>query len=184
MSASHAAPAVDPARSSEGRRAPPLRRRIASMLYEGVLLFGVLSASTALYLLARPALQAAGIDTRLTMQLWTFLVMGLYFCWFWQRSGQTLPMQTWRIRVETRAGTPPRWPQALCRYLLAWLWLPPAAAIGHALGWVKGPFVGVLAAGLAIWLLLAWLDPRRQFLHDRLARTRLVDLRDTDADRA
>ncbi|HBD39128.1 MAG TPA: RDD family protein, partial [Cupriavidus sp.] len=24
---------------------------------------------------------------------------------------------------------------------------------------------------------LAWLDPRRQFLHDRLAGTRLVDLR-------
>ncbi|MDF3834294.1 RDD family protein [Cupriavidus basilensis] len=158
-------------------RAPTLRRRIACMLYEGVLLFGVLSASTALYLLARPGLRQLGLDGPFAMQLWSFLVLGCYFAWFWQRNGQTLAMQTWRMRVETSAGVPPRWPQAALRYLLAWLWLPPSAAVGHWLGLVKGPFVGVLAAGLLIWILLAWLDPRRQFLHDRLARTRLTDLR-------
>lgn len=151
------------------------------MLYEGVLLFGILMASTALYLLARPLLRAVSLDMPLTMQLWTFVAMGLYFCWFWQRSGQTLPMQTWRIRVETVDGVPPRWPRAVCRFVLAWLWLPPSAALGHALGLVKGPFVAVLAGGLAVWILLAWLDPRRQFLHDRLARTRLVDTRPASA---
>lgn len=169
-----ASPAGDKAVSSG---APTIRRRIACMLYEGVLLFGVLAASTALYLLARPLLQALRLDNTYTMQIWTFLVMGCYFTWFWQRSGQTLPMQTWRIRVETARGVPPRWPQAALRFVLAWLWLPPSAAAGHALGLVKGPFVGVLAAGLALWLLLAFADPRRQFVHDRLARTRLVDLR-------
>jgi len=157
--------------------APPLRRRIACMLYEGVLLFGVLSASTACYLLLRPLLRQAGVDGPLTIQLWSFLVMGLYFTWFWQRNGQTLAMQTWRIRVENATGAPPRWPQAALRYVLAWLWLPPSAALGHWLGLVKGPFVGVLCAGLLVWILLAWLDPRRQFLHDRLAGTRLADLR-------
>lgn len=157
--------------------APTIRRRVACMLYEGVLLFGVLSASTALYLLARPLLRELRVDTPLTMQLWSFLVMGFYFTWFWQRTGQTLPMQTWRIRVEGADGQPLRWPRAALRYLLAWLWLPPSAAVGHALGLVKGPFVGVLACGLAIWLLLAFLDRRRQFLHDRLAGSRLVDLR-------
>ena len=157
--------------------APSLRRRLACMLYEGVLLFGVLSAATALFLLVRPTLQKLGLDSPYAIQGWSFVVMGLYFTWFWQRNGQTLAMQTWRMRVETAAGEPPRWPQAALRYLLAWLWLPPSAALGHALGLVKGPFVGVLCAGLLVWILLAWLDPRRQFLHDRLARTRLVDLR-------
>ncbi|SOY57555.1 RDD family protein [Cupriavidus taiwanensis] len=157
--------------------APPLRRRIACMLYEGVLLFGVLSASTAAYLVLRPLLRKLGVDGPLAIQLWSFLVMGLYFTWFWQRNGQTLAMQTWRMRVENAAGMPPRWPQAALRYLLAWLWLPPSAAVGHLLGLVKGPFVGVLCAGLLVWILLAWLDPRRQFLHDRLAGTRLTDLR-------
>lgn len=176
-------PATTPARAasqpaaSQPVAAPTIRRRLACMLYEGVLLFGVLAASTALYLLARPLLQELQLDNAYTRQLWTFLVMGCYFTWFWQRSGQTLPMQTWRMRVETAQGVPPRWPQAALRFVLAWLWLPPSAAVGHALGLVKGPFVGVLAIGLTIWLLLAFLDPRRQFLHDRLARTRLVDLR-------
>ncbi|MCP3024310.1 RDD family protein [Cupriavidus basilensis] len=171
--ATSAAPA-SPVRPAE---APTIRRRIACMLYEGVLLFGVLSASTGVYLLARPALQQLGLDGPFTMQCWSFLVLGCYFVWFWQRNGQTLAMQTWRMRVETAAGVPPRWPQATLRYLLAWLWLPPSAALGHALGLVKGPFVGVLCAGLLAWILLALLDPRRQFLHDRLARTRLTDLR-------
>lgn len=166
---------VPPATSAPA--APPLRRRVACMLYEGVLLFGVLSASTAAYLLVRPLLQKLGADGPLVIQLWSFLVMGLYFTWFWQRNGQTLAMQTWRMRVENAAGVPPSWPQAALRYMLAWLWLPPSAAVGHLLGLVKGPFVGVLCAGLLIWILLAWLDPRRQFLHDRLAGTRLTDLR-------
>jgi uncharacterized RDD family membrane protein YckC len=166
-----------PAAAATVLAAPPLRRRIACMLYEGVLLFGVLSASTAAYLLVRPLLQNLGVDWPLVLQLWSFLVMGVYFTWFWQRNGQTLAMQTWRMRVENAAGMPPRWPQAALRYVLAWLWLPPSAAAGHLLGLVKGPFVAVLGAGLLVWILLAWLDPRRQFLHDRLAGTRLTDLR-------
>lgn len=158
-------------------RAPSLRRRVTCMLYEGVLLFGVLMASTALFVLIRPALRPFGLDNMYVAQAWSFLVLGCYFTWFWQRTGQTLAMQTWRMRVETAAGVPPRWPRAALRFLLAWLWLPPAAVVAHALGLVKGPFVAALAVGLLIWVALAWLDPRRQFLHDRLAGTRLTDLR-------
>nr|WP_315592172.1 RDD family protein [uncultured Cupriavidus sp.] len=163
--------------STPALRTPTLRRRLLCMLYEGVLLFGVLMAASALYVVARPLLQPIGLDRPYVDQAWMFIVLGGYFVWFWQRNGQTLAMQTWRIRLETGTGVPPRWPQALLRYVLAWLWLPPAAAVGHALGLTKGPFIGVLAAGLLIWISLAWLDPRRQFLHDRLAGTRLTDLR-------
>ena len=174
-----AATSATPANATPERapRTPALRRRLTCMLYEGVLLFGVLMAASAIYLLARPLLQRYGLDRPYVDQAWMFVVLAVYFTWFWQRNGQTLAMQTWRIRLETAAGRPPRWPQALLRYVLAWLWLPPAAAVGHALGLTRGPFVGALAAGLLIWIALAWLDPRRQFLHDRLAGTRLTDLR-------
>ncbi|MBY4895734.1 RDD family protein [Cupriavidus sp. AU9028] len=165
-----------PATSAHDLAVPTLRRRLACMLYEGVLLFGVLSASTAAYLAARPLLASIDVDSTLTMQLWSFLVLGAYFVWFWQRNGQTLAMQTWRIRVVDAGGAPPGWKRAALRYLLAWSWLPPAAALGHLLGLVRGPFVAVLAAALAIWILLARLDRQRQFLHDRLAGTRLVEV--------
>ncbi|WP_423196505.1 MULTISPECIES: RDD family protein [unclassified Cupriavidus] len=168
---------------ADAARTPTLRRRVTCMLYEGVLLFGVLMASTALYVLARPVLRQFGLDNLYVGQVWNFVVLAGYFTWFWQRTGQTLAMQTWRIRLETTAGVPPRWPRALLRFLLAWLWLPPAAVVGHALGLVKGPFVATLVVGLLIWVSLAWLDPRRQFLHDRLAGTRLTDLRPAAAPR-
>ncbi|MCA3185632.1 MULTISPECIES: RDD family protein [unclassified Cupriavidus] len=174
-------PVATPAASAQipptPRRTPTLRRRLLCMLYEGVLLFGVLMAASAVSVLARPLLQQLGLNHFYVDQVWMFIVLGAYFSWFWQRNGQTLAMQTWRIRLETTAGQPPRWGQALLRYVLAWLWLPPAAAVGHAMGLTLWPFVGVLAVGLLIWMSLAWLDPRRQFLHDRLAGTRLTDLR-------
>lgn len=170
-------PAAIPPPQANPLRAPTLRRRLLCMLYEGVLLFGVLMGASAVSLLARPLLAKLGLDFQYIGQAWIFIVLGLYFSWFWQRNGQTLAMQTWRIRLETAAGQPPGWARSALRYVLAWLWLPPAAAVGHAMGLTLWPFVGVLAIGLLIWFALAWLDPRRQFLHDRLAGTRLTDLR-------
>ena len=78
------------------------------MLYEGVLLFGVLMAASAVSVLARPLLQQLGLNHFYVDQVWMFIVLGAYFSWFWQRNGQTLAMQTWRIRLETTAGQPPR----------------------------------------------------------------------------
>jgi uncharacterized RDD family membrane protein YckC len=34
----------------------------------------------------------------------------------------------------------------------------------------------VVLANIALWAATAWLDPNRQFLHDRLAGTRLIEL--------
>jgi hypothetical protein len=64
--------------------------------------------------------------------------------------------------------------RALWRYTLSWLWfLPPLAA-----SWIFNIEVRYslfLAAGWIIfWALLSRLHPRRQFLHDALAGTRLV----------
>ncbi|PLP98665.1 RDD family protein [Cupriavidus pauculus] len=174
-------PAATPAASAQTPatppRTPPLGRRLLCMLYEGVLLFGVLMLASAVSVLARPLLVQLGLNHVYVDQVWMFVVLGVYFSWFWQRNGQTLAMQTWRIRLETGAGQTPGWPKAMLRYVLAWLWLPPAAAVGHAMGLTLWPFIGVLTAGLFIWMSLAWLDPSRQFLHDRLAGTRLTDLR-------
>lgn len=174
---SAATPAASDLTAAVPAAAPTLRRRLLCMLYEGVLLFGVLMAASAVHVLARPLLRKVGLDHPYADQAWMFVVLGIYFTWFWQRTGQTLAMQTWRIRLVNAAGQPPRWPQAVLRYVLAWLWLPPAAAVGHAMGLTRWPFLGVLAIALLLWMSLAWLDPRRQFLHDRLAGTRLTDLR-------
>ena len=102
-----------------------------------------------------------------------FVVFGIYFVWFWSH-GQTLAMKTWHIRVTDIKGCALSQQRALWRYILSWLWfLPPLAA-----RWIFNIEVRYslfLAAGWIIfWALVSHLHPRRQFLHDALAGTRLV----------
>ena len=146
---------------------------MACFVYEGVLLFGVLMVAGLFY----------GIVTRQThaligtagLRATMFAVLAIYFVYFWSRTGQTLAMQTWHIRLVTREGQPVRPLRALCRYLLAWLWfLPTLAAVwfsGLKGGW---PTTGALVAGVLAYAALSWLHPQRQFWHDAACGTRLI----------
>ena len=48
------------------------------------------------------------------LQLFVFLVLGLYFSWFWSHGGQTVAMKTWHIRLLTRTAGPCRWHAPRC----------------------------------------------------------------------
>jgi uncharacterized RDD family membrane protein YckC len=125
--------------------------RLAAMAYELLLLSGVLAVTLILphILIATFAQRVASAAV-----LWAhlFLLVLVYFVGFWSHGGQTLAMKTWRIRLVSRDGQAVGPPQALLRCLLGWLTLAPG--------------------GIGIFWALA--DPDRQFLHDRLAGTRLV----------
>lgn len=142
------------------------------MVYEGMLLFGVLFFAGWLFstlLQQRHALQLRGAG-----QAWLFIVLGIYFCWFWSRGGQTLAMKTWRIRVVSATGKPLKFWHASLRYLLAWMWFFPGLLLAWASsahGWM---LILIPAANVVIWSMTVYLDKNRQFLHDRLAGTRLV----------
>ncbi|HNQ75303.1 MAG TPA: RDD family protein [Pseudothauera hydrothermalis] len=129
-----------------------LRRRLASMLYESLLLLGVLAL---VFLVPWLAL---GIGLGVAPPGWLawmhlFIALGVYFIWYWRRGGQTLAMQTWRLRiVDAASGRQPGLGQCLLRYALAW------------------PSVMLFGVGL-LWALV---DRDRQFLHDRLAGTVIV----------
>jgi len=137
---------------------PPLRaaslfRRLASGLYELLILVALVFIATL------PFSYLFGDAThgwkRHLLQVYVVLVMAAYFTWFWTRSGQTLPMKTWRFRVVRADGAPLSLPRALHRYLLAAL--------------------GFFALGLGF--LYSLVDRDRQFLHDRLAGTAIIDTR-------
>ncbi len=122
------------------------------MVYESLLLIGVLAATLLLpYLLL-------GLLWQISPPGWVelthlFLVLAVYFIWLWRHGGQTLAMKTWRLQlVSAITGGTVTLSQAVLRYVLCWLSLF---------------FFG---AGL-IW---AFIDRDRQFLHDRLAGTRIV----------
>ena len=116
---------------------------------------GAIYALLALALVLPHVLVAAFIHrlaAPVVVQAHFFLVLLVYFVWFWSNGRQTLAMKTWRIRVQTADALPVRPAQALLRFLLCW----PSIAVG--------------GAGL-VW---AFFDRDGQFLHDRIAGTRLV----------
>ena len=128
----------------------PFLARIAAMIYEALLVTAVI------FIAALPFLYLVGnAETgwrHLAFQLYLLGVMFAYFSAFWLRSGQTLAMKTWRIRLVDLAGGTISLRQAALRFVLA--------------------LVGLMLAGAGFWWAL--FDRDRQFLHDRLARTRLV----------
>ena len=152
---------------------PGLARRFAAFLYEGVLLFGVIFFAGFLYsVLTR---QQHALEGRVGLGLFLFFVLGLYFVGFWTRSGQTLAMKTWHLRVTDAAGRPLGWRRALLRYLFSWLWFMPALISVWALGLHGGAaIIGSLMAGVAGYLLIARLHPQRQFLHDVICGSRVI----------
>lgn len=153
---------------------PGIARRLASFLYEGVLLFGVVMAAGLLY--SPLTGQRHALQGTVGLQLFLFLVIGVYFVTFWSRSGQTVAMKTWRIRLVARDGGPVSQPRALARYLLSWLWFAPAlATIKLAHFTSAGPIATLLVFGIAAYAALAWLRPDRQYWHDAVCGTRLID---------
>jgi uncharacterized RDD family membrane protein YckC len=134
-----------------GPRAPALGRRLAASLYDLLMLAALVLVATF------PFLAIFGDATagwrRHALQLWVLAVAGAYFTWFWTHGGQTLPMKTWKMRLVRSDGAPVSLARAVHRYLLATL--------------------GLFALGFGfLWALV---DRDRQFLHDRLAGTAIID---------
>ena len=129
---------------------PSIARRLASMLYEGLVVFSILLIA---FLIPQIVFYAFGMTLggRMLMLHILIVLMG-YFVWCWVNGGQTLPMKTWKLRIANPDGSPLRPAQAILRYLAAW----PSILLG------------------GIGLLWAAFDPDKQFLHDRIAGSRII----------
>ena len=150
-----------------------LRKRMACWVYEGMLMFAV--AFIATWLFSTLGQMRNAMDARHPLlQGFLFVVFGVYFVWFWHK-GQTLAMKTWHIRVVDLHGQQISQRRALARYVLSWLWFVPPLAV---LAFFK-PSGWQITLWLTVWVVayavLSRLLPSKQFVHDVLAGTRLVN---------
>ena len=127
-----------------------LARRLAALVYDALLLAGILLVFTLIVVLARGA-------RAIEPQTWWFdasllAIVVLFSIGFWTHGGQTLGMRAWRIRVVSRDGGPVSRAQAIARFVAGWL--------------------SALPAGLGYWWSL-W-DAQGLCWHDRLSRTRVI----------
>ena len=152
------------------------------LLYKYWVLFGVIFIAD--YLFSALSQTRHAMENRHPQQIFLFLVLGIYFVWFWAR-GQTLAMKTWHIRVVARSGNPLTQKQALIRYVLSWMWFLPPLALVWLLDLDARFSLLALLAWVLAWAGSATLHKDRQFPHDALAGTRLVNsVRDQAAVRA
>jgi uncharacterized RDD family membrane protein YckC len=152
--------------------APSLWRRMACWTYEGLLLFGVLFISS--YLFSALSQSRHALDNRHGLQAFLFLVVGIYFTWFGHK-GQTLAMKTWHIRVVDRTGQALTQQRALLRYVTSWVWFIPPLALLAPYNLTAGEIAVLFIGWVCFWALLIRFHPQRQFWHDALAGTRLIN---------
>src|SRR5207237_182212 len=100
---------------------PPLWRRMACFVYEAMLLFGIALVPGALgAVFVAQTGQQHPLQSPTALRVFAWILFGLYFVWLWSARGQTLAMQTWRIRlVAATTGQSPTQLQALTRYVAA-----------------------------------------------------------------
>ncbi|MBZ0105249.1 MAG: RDD family protein [Sulfuricella denitrificans] len=119
------------------------------MLYDALLLLAVLFLAG--FLTVGFRLDNASPLERAISQSYYLFVIAAYFVWFWLRGGQTLAMKTWHLRLVNADGSPLTLRPALLRFVIAL----PGTLLGFGILW-------------------ALLDRDKQFLHDRLAGTKII----------
>lgn len=136
---------LNPKSATAAPRYAGLIRRLLSMLYESLVFGAVLFIAAFIFILLRNPQVPGAMPF---FQVYLVLVALGFFTWFWTHGGQTVAMKAWRIRIERRDGKALGFAQASLRFVLAWL--------------------SILSVLWAVF------DRDHQFLHDRLAGTRIV----------
>jgi uncharacterized RDD family membrane protein YckC len=130
--------------------APSFLKLGACLIYETLVVIALSLVCTTIFVLLLG--DATAGTKRYSLQLFLWLTAGVYFVWCWQKSGQTLAMQTWQLKLVNQDGELLTLMAAMTRYVLASL--------------------SLLAFGLGyLWVIV---DRDRLFLHDRLLKNQVI----------
>jgi uncharacterized RDD family membrane protein YckC len=99
---------------------PPasLIKQFAAMIYDSLLIFAVLFFASAIALIFNHG------EAILSSPLFSFYLLFMlftFYAWFWNKSGQTLGMRVWKIRIVSEFGGNPSWGISYLRLVFALL---------------------------------------------------------------
>lgn len=137
----------------------PIWRRLAALLYDGFILIALsfLYGGIVTAIATASGQQAQDYQPMFSGILFPvgwFLTLAGFYCFFWHRSGQTIGMKTWHLKLvqEEDSSHTPTWSQCALRALVA---APAVLLVG--IGYIYGA-----------------LQPNKQTLQDKLSGTRVV----------
>lgn len=154
-------------------------RRFAAFVYDSLLLVAVLFLGTLLMLPLSAGEAITPQDSGALAYLyraWIALLTLGFFGVPWVRSGQTLGMMSWKLRLERMDGRRPGWTEVAARLLLGGIIVTAASAAAWLAGKPGSP--PWLAPGLllpaAVNYLWMGFDREARTLQDRLTGCRVV----------
>lgn len=136
----------------------PLWRRLAAMIYDGFLLFGLLMLYGYVVVFLEKLLLGDGVIESSPTAGGNWLVftgmlmlISSFYCVFWLKNGQTLGMQAWRLQLETTDGKGVTLRQCITRMLVG--------------------TISIATMGAGYWWCLL---PEHRTWHDIASRTRVT----------
>lgn len=107
----------------------PLTRRLAAMVYDLLLVLALLF----LFGFIGVAISGGEANESQLFKLSVWVVPFIFYSYFWRKSGQSLGMLAWRLRIQTHQGTPISQLQVFLRLIAA---LVSWACLGLGYWWV------------------------------------------------
>lgn len=157
--------------------------RLVAMLYDGMLILALLFfVSMLLIVLGTKLFLPVGTTAQQSQLLpawyqnlvltpaFILTLMGFYGV-FWRRAGQTLGMQTWRLKTMNRDGSLLSWGQVVKRILAACILPVICGFIGYALHGNRGAVLFSMFIGLLFNYWFAWVNKQGLAMHDMLSNT-------------
>lgn len=158
----------------------PLLRRMAALVYEGLLMAAVTAVAGLVAGIVATVMHPVPLLARIMVSLIIIAAWWWYCRINWHKKGQTLAMKVWRIRLVSRQGQPAPLPQLRLRFMWACLFVILVPALAYLAFRSSGIAPKPAAATALFWWILPWgfalLNPQRQFLYDYLAGTVLADV--------
>lgn len=135
-------------------QAPSLLKLGACLIYDGLIIIALSMLSSAIFI-AIFGDATIGVK-RLMLQICIWLVLGLYFIVSWTKTGQTLGMRSWQLKLVNQSNVQSlvSYKQAVFRYMLA--------------------TVSMLSVVGFLWCIV---QPNRRFLHDQWLKTSIISIK-------
>lgn len=157
--------------------------RLLAMLYDGMLILAMLFfVQMLLIVIGTKMLGQVGTQMSDAKALpdwyqhfvltpaFVLILVGFYGV-FWRKAGQTLGMQTWRLKTMNRDGSLLSWSQVVKRILSACLLPVVCGLIGYMLYGQRGAVIFSMFIGLLFNYWFAWVNKQGMSMHDVLSNT-------------
>ena len=131
-----------------------LLKQIIAMIYDSFLIISILFIGTAILLPFNQGEVVGGIY----YSIYLLLIVFIFYSWFWNKSGQTLGMKVWKIRIINDYGLNPSWSISFLRFIFALL--------------------SFACFGLGYW----WRLFTPYTWHDHLSNTRIINISKVSVD--